>query len=174
MSKSAATEPDQPTHRPKRRRWTRLVMVVSLVLTVFLIGLIGGRIAAGPPIAGPLFEDLPQLARALPDGDRRMARRTFLGAALDIRRSYLSLRDAREDVLTTLTADPFDPQALDAAFAQLRGRTSDVQAVVHDAITQIGRNLSPEGRAAISEAATTLHQRQEGNRPDRPWQRWRQ
>lgn len=153
-----------PATSPRPRRWPRVVLAVSLVLNILFIGLVAGRLLAGgvfgpAPFGGPPMRELPELAQALPDDERDMAWAAFRERAPELRTAFMAIGAARDGVMDALAAEPFDPDAMDAALAALRERTEEAQAVVHGALAEISRNLSPEGRHAVVEAARGMGRR---------------
>jgi uncharacterized membrane protein len=57
---------------------------------------------------------------------------------------------ARLAVRDALAAEPFRPEALDAALARLRAETVETQAAFHTALVQIVRDLGPEARHRLA------------------------
>ena len=142
---------------PRRRRWPTVLLVVSLLLNLFFVGTIGGRILAGVPetmpFVGPVAPNLPRIVDTIPEEHRPAARRAFRRHASDIGAAMEQMREARDVVFAAMTAEDFDPDALRDAFGVLRERTVDAQIVVHGILVEIGSGLSPEGRDAMVEAA---------------------
>jgi len=72
------------------------------------------------------------------------------GPVLEHRRAALDI--ARRAVREALVAEPFQPQALEAALAKLRGETDETQAALHRALVQMATELSPEERRRLADS----------------------
>ncbi len=77
-----------------------------------------------------------------------------------------ALRRARKAVARALVADPFQPEALRAALAELRNVTRDSQEALHHALVETAMKSTPEERRALSRSR--FLQRAAGQRPRRP------
>ena len=156
--------------KPPRRRVLRIVLVISLIVNVFLVGLLAGQVVSGRmanlPFGGAILRELPQIAQSLPEDDRATARRAFRQLARELMQGFRAVRTARQDVLDALSTEPFDVAALDRALMELRSRTDAAQAIAHQALLAIGPDLSPEGRAALAERAAALHRGDRHGGPD--------
>ena len=132
------------------RSW---LLVVSLALNLFLVGLTVGHRLSAPPmpeaLPGTVFADLRRMADVLPPETRGEIRQHFEAHRPEIIRGLMAMRAARNDVRDVLQQDPYDPEALRAAFDALRDRTADVQSVVHDTLVEVAGRLDPEDRLAI-------------------------
>ncbi len=78
-------------------------------------------------------------------------------ALLEARREVMrehrkTLRAARKAVREAMHAEPFDPAALEAAFATQRKAHGDSQAAAHETMTQLAAKLSAEQRAQLMKA----------------------
>ena len=150
-----------PEPPPRRRRgWTRLLLVASLVLNLFLVGLLaGGRLAHGPiggfnPAAGPGF--VPHLVRSLPPAARDLAQERFADRRTEIRRQVVELRRQHRAIYRALTAERFDRAALEAALAEMRGQVADLQASIHRAMVEVADQLDAEDRRQMAETLRRL------------------
>ena len=61
-----------------------------------------------------------------------------------------ALEASRRKVTEALLADPFQPEALDAALSQLRTETDGAQRALHRALVESARDLSPEDRRQMA------------------------
>ena len=142
---------------PRRRRWPIVLLVVSLLLNLFFVGAIGGRILAGVPetmpFVAPVAPNLPRIVDTIPEEHRPVAQRAFRRHASEINAAMEQMREARDTVFAAMTAEDFDQDALQDAFGMLRERTFEAQTLVHGILVEIGSGLSPEGRDAMVEAA---------------------
>lgn len=81
--------------------------------------------------------------------------------ARNIRREYgprlreagKAMHDTRREVGGLLRADAIDPAALDKALAELRVRSDEAQAVMHEVLMEAMRELTPEQRRTFLKAA---------------------
>ena len=134
----------------RARSW---LLVVSLALNLFLVGLMAGHRLSPPPIPeavpGTVFADLRRMADVLPAETRGEVRQLFEAHRPEIIRGLMAMRAARDDIRDILLTDPYDPEALQTAFDALRDRTAEVQSVVHAALVEVAGRLGPEERLAI-------------------------
>ena len=150
---------------PPRRRWQSVLLIVSLALNLFLIGILaGGRIAKWSypemPIAFALSPGIvSRLIGELPPGAQAEARRLFEDRRWEIRREMRALRTARVEALEILTAEPFDREAFSEAMVAVRRQTLAVQEVVHEVLIDLSSRVDPETRAMLDAAARGLHRR---------------
>jgi len=61
-----------------------------------------------------------------------------------------ALEASRRKVTEALVAEPFQPEALDAALSQLRTETDGAQRALHRALVDSARDLSPEDRRQMA------------------------
>lgn len=148
---------------PPRRRWRSILLIVSLALNLFLVGiLVGGRVAEWRAPASPTAAALgpgavSQLLSALPASARSEARRMFTERRPEIRRHFRALRTARLEAMRTLRAEPFDRQAFAEAMETVRERTLALQAAVQQVLIDLSGEVDAETRARLADAATDLH-----------------
>lgn len=95
--------------------------------------------------------DSRQLVKALDGPDR-----DILSAVLESHREALGsnfrpLGDARRDIAEALRADPFDPTALDRAFAQTRDREGNMANAMHAFMRDLATRVSAQGRQRIAD-----------------------
>jgi hypothetical protein len=70
----------------------------------------------------------------------------------NIRPKMKAARAARRDVASALTREPFEAKALDSALAELRKRTDESQAALHEALVDLASRLSVEERKKLLDA----------------------
>jgi uncharacterized membrane protein len=154
--------------RPRRR-----LLVASILLNVFLVGVIAAGVAARH--GGPFFDDghgrparpfempSPRKIRAvLPDSARPVAEEMFAAHRDEVRLKIRAMIEARRAVAQAMRAEPFDRAALDGALAELHGRESEVAATVQGIIADLATRLDADSRGRI---ATLLEVRRG---PDEP------
>jgi uncharacterized membrane protein len=81
--------------------------------------------------------------------------RDVLRAAVDRRRDELreefrAMRDARDDIADALSAEPFDREALDAAFARADERQDAIRATIRKSFGDAAAKLPAEERAKLA------------------------
>ncbi|MEM6627234.1 MAG: periplasmic heavy metal sensor [Pseudomonadota bacterium] len=137
-----------------QKRGVSIWLAVSLALNAALVGLVGGRILAGPPPAAyetrddranerrRVFEDLsPSQRRAL----RRDLMQVWRGADAERR----AIGEARRAAQAAASADPYDREALESALAAQRAAEEALKARIHTAITGRLDELSPKDRVRL-------------------------
>lgn len=134
----------------RARSW---LLIASLAVNLFLVGLMAGHRFSPPPIPdsvpGTVFGDLRRMADVLPADTRREIRDLFESHRPEIFSGLRGIRSARDDIREILRTEPYDPEALNAAFAVLRQRTDQVQSIVHGALVDVAGRLGPDERLSI-------------------------
>ena len=142
-----------------RGRVVAIVLFASLALNLFLGGVMVGGVlaprqdaAAGPGGFGGLIANMRQVAAELPP-DQQAALHEAMGRhRSEIRQDLVALRDARQATLAALAAEPFDRQAVEAAFAELLRRSQAAQAAIQDAILDAAERLPADARQELVDA----------------------
>lgn len=130
-------------------------LIVSLMANALLIGLIiGGGIGqrrGGAAVSIPGNEQalVRGIERSLPDEQRTEVRRAFRRAFADTRPQRLRLRAARQNLGPLLSAEDYDPVAVQEAFGELRAADDAMKARMHDVLAEQFGALTPEQRQAI-------------------------
>jgi uncharacterized membrane protein len=150
------------TFTPRAAKWLLAGLIVSLGLNLFLGAMMFGRHfhqprgemfaeRAVPAADRPLRRIAQRMFASIPDDQRPILESAFAEQRPKLAAASQASRDAREKVRVILNADTLDQAALDRAFAELRGRTEDVQQVMHAAIAGAAAKMSPEGRKRLAE-----------------------
>jgi uncharacterized membrane protein len=136
-----------------RSRWVVAVLVVSLVLNLLAAGFIVGRLTGPPAVIAPdPTAGYGRMLRFLPD-ERREAVSPMLRRQLrETMKGARTLRREHSAVFDALTADPFEPAALEAALAELRETLNATQETAHRALVELAGSLSLEERRQLAEA----------------------
>ncbi|MBS8228747.1 periplasmic heavy metal sensor [Vannielia litorea] len=151
--------PPEDTPRP-RRRWMRVVLVLSLAANLAVAGLVlgawithGDKHRDGSKRGERVTRELGfgPYARAIPRESR-----DGLKEAIEARRGALranrdTLRSAFEATLATLRAEPFDRAAMAEQMAAQRAAISDSQQIGHEILLDRLERMSPEERAAFAD-----------------------
>ena len=69
-----------------------------------------------------------------------------------IRATFGPLREARQHAHAVLQSDPFDPEALQQAFAELRARDAETAAAVQAMLAEVAATLSAEERRRLAKS----------------------
>jgi uncharacterized membrane protein len=143
---------------------SRILLIVSLALNLFLVGAIVGGLVVGqrlraqrPPPMGPA---LWAAARDLPKEQRAAYREILRG---ETRRQLRAAREARAEAWSGLTEEPLDADAVRRRLAVARALDSQARGALEDRIVAFAETLSPEDRARFAEGLT----RQRRDRPPR-------
>jgi uncharacterized membrane protein len=132
---------------PGRRR-TSLFLTISLIVNVFLIGLIVGVFASDPPSFRSRRSVVPDFL-AVPEPSRTQARDALAARSGELRERGGALRRAQRQAMRTIGRDPLDPAAAEAAFRDLRDRTQAMQTVVHEALLNAARTMPAGDRERL-------------------------
>jgi uncharacterized membrane protein len=139
--------------------WLAVGLFASVLLNLFLAGVITGRLAGAGP-AGEMFapastpeasarELILQRFRALPLVDRLRFRAAMAAHRDTLRPAAAALLRARMHVLTVLAAPTYDPQAIADALSAVRQATTAAQLALHEALVPSLGKLSPDARARL-------------------------
>ncbi|MEX2200446.1 MAG: periplasmic heavy metal sensor [Dongiaceae bacterium] len=143
-------------------RWVVIALALSVVLNLFLVGIVGGRhmhqwFGSGEQAAAWMEEEQVRPVRwlliRLTEGLDREERRQFLetvGAQRDtLVETGAALLEQRRVALELLRAEPFDRDTLGAAQDELRRRNDAFQAALLDAIADAAAELPPDARTKL-------------------------
>ena len=164
VTTTAAPEPGPQAPSQKRsngRRWLAVGFFVSLVVNLFLVGLILGRVlhpgflfGGGVyvrefgPVAGRVIQ---HLIGQLDDADRQSVMDQLKGHADDFTALNQNLREQRQTLVRLLRADSFDRKAVDDAFVELRRRNDALQAAMESAIADAVEKLPASARKHLAQ-----------------------
>ncbi|MEQ9144407.1 MAG: periplasmic heavy metal sensor [Parvibaculaceae bacterium] len=144
-----------PEHAAPARRWLGPVLLVSLVLNLFLIGLfVAGMIyrhGPGGPVHAMLAMQNSIVAQHLSEEERNAFRAAMRPRMRDMRPFFEGVRDARRGVSEAVAAEPYDPDAVRSAFTELRRALMAVGEHSQNAMIEVFADLPPETRARIAE-----------------------
>jgi len=154
--------------RSDRSRWITIALVISLGINLLVVGAIAGHFLSGHRYMwhrpGQMQAEasrsterpgdivIQRLTEALPAEQRPVfeaataqhrARLTEIGRAV---------REARTKVRDAMVAEPFDRAKLDAAFAELRSRSQELQTTMHAAVSEAAAKLPADARAKLAES----------------------
>lgn len=148
------------TFQSRATKWLALALFASLAANLFMAGIYAGRMFTGhgarhamPAVAEADQPALPPfLGRVLdsvPAEHRGVVEAVFAERRPALQSASRTVREARQRVGAVLSAEKLDRPALEAAFAELRFRTTEMQAVLHGALATAAERLPPEARPGL-------------------------
>ncbi len=154
----------EPT-RGGRRNWRGPALFASLVLNLFLVGLIAGSWAhhrhglgwiLGVPgeRGAPRFAGSPpirQAVQSLPEADQRIFKETMGALRPEIGRDLQEIRRLRERATEAVRAEPFDRAGFLAAMGELRQKQLAIQTRVHAGTADALSKLPADSRRQFAE-----------------------
>ena len=147
-------------------RGTRIVLALSLAANLAVAGFVlGDALDRHGPGPGNMARDLAfgPFTEALTDSDRRALAKTLFAKAPGMRDARKAMEADISAILSTLLADPFDPLALDAAFAAQNLRASENLRVAQTALREFLVGMTPQDRIDF---ANRLQQRMDRDHKD--------
>lgn len=153
-------------------------LAVALAISIGLNLFLGGMIASAwvvkrhfrehhPPVAGLAGGfDFRGGIEALGGDARPLAREIREAYRSRLRASGRAMFESRRAVGDLLRADEIDPAKLRAALAELRARSSEAEAVMHEALVDTMLRLTPDQRRRFLDAAMRGRGHRNGAAPD--------
>lgn len=152
------------------RRWLGPALLISLVINLFLVGLIGASVIhrakmrggdLGPPPA--FFGMMHKGFSNLPPDDRAVMRNIMLHEFPIIRPYFAKIDQARRDLAVTIGTEPFDAAKVSAAFARVDAAQAEmIQATRSAMIAGFGK-MSVEQRGRFADAMRKQAERRLNN-----------
>jgi uncharacterized membrane protein len=143
----------------KSQRWIAVGLFVSLVVNLFLGGLIVGQLlrpgfweprkAYTEELGMQAGHAVERLIRSLDPTDRRVFVESMKTHREDLIRLGDQVRQQRRAVLQLLRADNLDRQAVDNAFAEMQQRMRAFEAALKSAIVEASAKLPPDARKQL-------------------------
>ena len=125
-----------------------LILGLSLAANFVVAGFIAARFA-GPSPPGEIERVVAIGMRAFPKELREAIDRRVRQERDQLRRHYDALRDARQRMIAAMRSEPFDPVALEAAYADVRDQTIELQAIGQNMVAEALAQASPQTRRKI-------------------------
>ncbi len=150
------------------RSSTRWLLLGSLALNLFFIGIAIAMAVRGPPPPRTWDRDVfvrtERLAERLPkaDGDILIAQMNANRNAIEA--TQKQYRDAQEAIRDSFRKEPFDPVAMRAAMDQTRAARQNFDSALQNAFAAAAASMSQDGRAALAERGSPRRDRTEKNR----------
>jgi uncharacterized membrane protein len=146
--------------RPSRRLLA-ILLFVSLVLNLFLGGLVAGHVAHAEfwpwrstyarefgPSAGHALE---RLVHSLDEADRKTVIDTMRAHGAELARLSKAMHDQRERIEQLIRAPELDRKAVEAAFSEMRKRVDEMQTAMGEALLDAIGKLPPQARQRLSQ-----------------------
>lgn len=136
-------------------KWLIGGLVLSLVVNLLLVGFVAGRMSGFGPAPGFGADPTAGFFRLLGFlSDERRATitpelRKEMGQIMPMLRK---IHGDQKDVFEKLTADPFDPVALETALADLRENLTAAQIASHHSFVEMAKALTPGERKSLARA----------------------
>ena len=135
------------------RRWLVIAAALSILLNIFLAGLVGGHVYAGRKRALPPGDRGPLVpwtrVRQLPTDEKKL----FTEAMKAHRQAIIAARrlqiEAREVLAADLAAPAYDKAKAAADFAAFRDAGQRVLKLSNEAVVDALGTLTPASRAAV-------------------------
>ena len=143
---------------------TRWLLIGSLVVNVFLVGVVAGGQVRGRTVENPLPPPgqalrLRQLLSPLPEERRRNILEGLRGERRHIRPMIVDIQRARQDVMAALSADPIDVEVLKAAIDRMRLREQTLREASFEISFKVVEGLTKEEQRMIADGALARIQR---------------
>ena len=132
-----------------RGKWA-VALLVALFLSLGANLFLGGLFAGGALRAGDQLRPARAVAafmRSLPEEARPVFRDSFRARRPEFRAKIMAVAEARAEIADLLAREDLDRARLDAAFVELRARTTEVQMLLHEIVAAAVMDLPPEVRA---------------------------
>jgi len=136
------------------------LLPVSLALNLFLVGAAGAvaiRSSGQVPLSNVARIDsnamdrVSRIASSLPVNDAQLMRQQLRHEAVKVASAQTDFRLAQEQVRARLRAEPFDPDALRAAMAQVEPAREKYHMILHEMFAAAAMNMSEVGRNKLAD-----------------------
>lgn len=158
--------------RSGRSRWIAPALFVSLALNLLVAGAVAGHFLSprhhhtwrgaemmrgemGRMMERPGERVISRMAAALPPQNRDAFEAVMAEHRTQLADAGRGVRDARVKVREAMATEPLDRAKLEAAFAELRARSQQLQAAVHAAVSDAAAKLPREARERLAEFRQT-------------------
>lgn len=135
--------------------WLKPVLVVSLCLNLAMAGLFGGALI-GNGDGDEAQRREPFMLRVLPESRHDEARSMMESARAARDESNAMRSEYEQGLLSAITAEPFEPDALIAAFGSMNDLTVQRRSATQAQIVEIAARMTPEERAQMAERMAAM------------------
>ncbi len=138
------------------RKWLGPVLLVSLVVNLFLVGAFAAGFIRdmdpkGRAHVSPIGVPHQAMVRQLSGEERDLLKAVMGENRAKLRPLFQELRQARLALSDAIAADPYDPDAVRAAFSAMRVGMDQVASQSQNALVDAFAELTPESRAKIAD-----------------------
>jgi len=153
------TRPMDNSAAARERRWLGPALLISLVINLFLLGMIATAVIFHRPPPGSEFGPVPSpffrmlqkgFAAQRPD-DRAVVRNIMIGQFPIIRPYIVKIEIARRDLAEAIGETPYDPAKVSAAFDKIDQAQAEMIRATRAAMVEGFGKLDPEQRARLAE-----------------------
>ncbi len=144
-------------HMPAART-SRWLVVVSLALNLFFIGIAGamavrnhGAAPAPAPVDRRPAARIERLSATLPQADAERLRGMFQARSASVQALYDDYRHAQDAARETLRTEPFAAGAMDAALAKTRAARLALDEALQGLIATSAATMSADGRRKLAD-----------------------
>ncbi len=154
----------------RTNRWLIGALVASLIMNLLLVGFVAGRMSGFGPPHGVGPDPTVGFYRLL--GFLNDQRRAAITPVLRKQMSAIvpllrKIHGDQKNVFDALSADPFEPAALEAALADLRSNLSAAQIASHRSFVTLAESLTNDERKSLVRAMRrSPHMHRRTNRDD--------
>jgi uncharacterized membrane protein len=153
-------------------KWLIGVVVVSLCVNLFLVGLMAGHWIYGPGLfrGGPdgPRRGMEAMIAGVPEDLRPMIKQKFEAAKPQFKAQRELINAARDKLAAAAEADPFDPAAFDQAFGAFQQAMGGMGAIAHQTIREILPQIPAEQRKRLVDKWAKRWGPKGGDGPDGP------
>lgn len=161
---------------PSSPRWMRITLGLSLALNLAVLGVVGGALLRdhdrGPRPAQVRDLGFGPFSDALSPEDSKALREAFLAVGPDFRAARRDMRNDLAQVLATLRADPFEPDAFRTVLERQSTRGAEMLELGQTLLAERVALMSAEARRAFADrleaSLTRGPDRRKGDDPRRP------
>ncbi|MCE9650532.1 MAG: periplasmic heavy metal sensor [Parvibaculum sp.] len=150
----------QPSANDRLRRWIGPALLISLIINLFLVGMIATAMIShrggprgefrSPP--QPFFGMMRRGAADLPAGDRAAMRDIMMQQFPIIKPYFVKIDTARRNLADVIAATPYDPAKVAAAFARIDSAQAEMVKATREAMIQGFGKMSDEQRIRLADA----------------------
>lgn len=139
---------------PKKRSWMKYLLIASLGVNLLVAGLVIGAKASGQShMKGTHMGGvgLRAFVSAMPEGKRSELHDHFKQNRSKMRAGKNAMRETMNEIRMIIAAQPFDAEALNAAFTQQRSRVTSVTQDAQATLVKVITDMTDAERAVYAE-----------------------
>lgn len=144
-----------PAASPKKWRWGRIALIVSLALNLLFVGAIGGSMWAmwagywGGPRHHAFAGAIHHLMKTLPEERRQIARDVLRRHRAEIRPLRRQVRTSRRAAARVMRQEPFDEASFRSALGAMQKAELDIRQAVGEIAVDLGKTLTQDERREL-------------------------